>query len=83
MDIKDLVKEEINKQINICLKAKKVDVAKEVLKFVNGDKFKKFLQDSIKKQAIYWIKNDYDFFDNVPEEIMRRVEKNALQAIFK
>ena len=83
MDIKDLVKEEINKQINVYLKAKKVDVAKEVLRFVNGDKFKMFLQDSIKKQAIYWIKNDFDFFGNVPEEIMRRVEKNALQAIFK
>lgn len=83
MDIKDLVKEEINKQINSCLKQKNIDVAKKVSKFVNSPEFKKFLQDSIRKQATYWIKNDYDFFDNVPESVMRRIETNVVNSIFK
>lgn len=83
MDIKDLVKVEISNEIKKALASQKPSFDKQVSKYLASKEFKAEINQAMKKAVTYWLKNDYDFIDNLPQSLLDRVHSNALKAIFK
>lgn len=83
MDIKDLVQQEISVVIKKELESNRVNLNKKVLAYLSSKQFLSVFSKMMKQQVYRWLRDDYDFIDDIPQSIYDKINKNALKAIFK
>lgn len=80
--VNEAVKEQVSKAFQAELKRRKLNPENIVKKYFDSAAFKEMFDREIKKQAKEWMDNN-DFFEDLPNELYKRIYKNAYKAIFK
>lgn len=80
--VSDAIKKEITNSFQLEMKRRKINPTALVKKFFDSKDFKCLFDKEIKRQAKLWF-DDNDFFEDLPDEIYKRINKNAYNAIFK